>query len=452
MTMALSNWKTWRRILIAAGLGLAAAYGIYLYFFLVHSGSREAIAEADRLDPGWRLEELEQKREPIPDEENGALVVLAAARLWPVQAGSDEQDFWAEGGIEESIIGLPPEMQLSPEQRAALKKELTKAAPASQEARKLLHLSRGRYPASGSREDGTAANLCQDSRRIAGLLHLDSILQAQDKQADDALRTALGVLNAGRSIGDDSYSLSQLVRMGCDTLAIRIVERVLAQGEPSEKSLQMAQRIFEDEAGQPLFLLACRGHRADTYDKMTLSKIPFWPVNFPKILQLENKCVEMAKARSEEQQSRLPELKAEASRLDPISALWFSSFEKIFQAWLRQQAWLRCAYVGLAVERYRQAYGRWPDELAALIPEFLQELPLDPYNASPLKYRRDEQGVVIYSVGPDGEDNGGKFDREDPRKKGTDLGFQLWDVSHRRQPWRSMKKTETAKSNQGAEK
>ena len=62
---------------MAAILVLAVAYGVYLFQWM--TTSREDVAEADRLDPGWRLQEIEQKRETIPDQENGALVVLRRA-------------------------------------------------------------------------------------------------------------------------------------------------------------------------------------------------------------------------------------------------------------------------------------------------------------------------------------------------------------------------------------
>ena len=47
-------------------------------------------------------------------------------------------------------------------------------------------------------------------------------------------------------------------------------------------------------------------------------------------------------------------------------------------------------------------------------------------------------GVVVYSVGQDGKDHGGKL-RHDPGEEafgpdGLDIGFQLWDVNARRQP------------------
>jgi len=240
------------------------------------------------------------------------------------------------------------------------------------------------------------------------------------------------------------------VRMSCDALAVRTLERVLGQGEPSQKTLLIAQHSLEDEAVQPLLLRAARGDRADTFRKMTMTKMPILqPRNLRGIFQLQNKCVEAAKAPPEELRSRLQELKGEASRLDPFSARSFSSFEKLAQASLRHQAWLRCAYVGLAVERYRQVHGRWPDTLAALVLEFIPELPVDPYNGSPLKYRRLADGVVIYSVGPDGQDNSGNLDRHNPTAPGTDIGFQLWDVPRRRQPWRPPPKKVKADEKQG---
>jgi hypothetical protein len=104
-----------------------------------------------------------------------------------------------------------------------------------------------------------------------------------------------------------------------------------------------------------------------------------------------------------------------------------------YEGFWRNQARLRCALVALAGERYRIARGHWPKSLSDLVPQFLANVPLDPYDAKPLRYRRLEDGVVIYCIGPDEVDNGGKISREDSMQ---DIGFQLWDVNRRRQPWR----------------
>ena len=44
---------------------------------------RKALAETDRLFPGWRLDELEAARSECPDAENAALRVSAAAHVLP---------------------------------------------------------------------------------------------------------------------------------------------------------------------------------------------------------------------------------------------------------------------------------------------------------------------------------------------------------------------------------
>jgi hypothetical protein len=89
----------------------------------------------------------------------------------------------------------------------------------------------------------------------------------------------------------------------------------------------------------------------------------------------------------------------------------------------------------VAAERYRKEHGRWPENMAALVTAgLLKEVPTDPFDGQPLRWRRLPKGIVVYSVGPDGKDNGGNINRANPVAVGTDLGFQLWDVAHRRQP------------------
>jgi hypothetical protein len=85
------------------------------------------------------------------------------------------------------------------------------------------------------------------------------------------------------------------------------------------------------------------------------------------------------------------------------------------------------------VERYRLANGRWPEALEQLLPQFLPELPVDPYDRKPLRFKRLDDGVLIYSLGPDGKDDGGKIDRQKYTFPGSDMGFRLWNSARRRQ-------------------
>src|SRR5262249_13352626 len=79
----------------------------------------------------------------------------------------------------------------------------------------------------------------------------------------------------------------------------------------------------------------------------------------------------------------------------------------VFGADQRQRALLASLATALAAERFRRDTGRWPDALAELVPAYVATVPTDPYDFQPLRYRRLDDGVVTYALGPDELDGGG---------------------------------------------
>jgi len=61
----------------------------------------------------------------------------------------------------------------------------------------------------------------------------------------------------------------------------------------------------------------------------------------------------------------------------------------------------------VALQRYRLRHRRFPDELTQLVPDFLPQLPPDPYSGEAFKYRHENDGWLLYSVGQDLRDDGG---------------------------------------------
>lgn len=59
-----------------------------------------------------------------------------------------------------------------------------------------------------------------------------------------------------------------------------------------------------------------------------------------------------------------------------------------------------------AIRRYELTEGRLPDRLTELVPRFVAEVPLDPYTNQEMRW--NHRTDALYSVGPDGEDKGGK--------------------------------------------
>jgi hypothetical protein len=64
--------------------------------------------------------------------------------------------------------------------------------------------------------------------------------------------------------------------------------------------------------------------------------------------------------------------------------------------------------VGVAISAYRKANGEFPASLEALVPTYLPKLPHDPYTGQPCVYRIDDEGAIVYSLGKNLKDDGGK--------------------------------------------
>ena len=82
----------------------------------------------------------------------------------------------------------------------------------------------------------------------------------------------------------------------------------------------------------------------------------------------------------------------------------------------------RCSRIAVAIERYRRTHGEsLPAALMDLVPNYLTDIPEDPHTGKPLLYRADPDTYLVYSVGRDGKDEGGKL-RVQP---GPDTGIRV---------------------------
>ncbi len=482
--------RRWRKpVLIAAGMVLlvaGTALGIYFYLAeAAESQMREALAETDRLDPGWRLDELEARRAVIPDAENSARCIERVKKLMPKDWGSDS---WFGDNLDD----LPPEPQLNVRQIDLLRTELAKAAAALQEARKLKDLPRGRFAVNHTRDwVSTLRPYLEHVRAVAYLLDRQALLQNQERASDAAIETCRCIVNCGRSTGDDPCLITALVRYAVRSIACESIERTLAQGQPSPAALQSLQQLLEQEEPEPLLLIGIRGERAGLdrllqaildreLDAKKLAELqrmvapntkgsdrtPLESVLLASPLGLKhqraallrymNQCVEIARKPCYELTKRFQELDTNLHKQQPIVQAVVTPFSGLAGGEQRSRALLRSAIAAIAAERYRRERGAWPKAPSDLVKgKYLQAWPKDPFDGAPLRWKRLEDGLVIYALGNDGVDDGGKLrlmpveDRvgdAGPNDNirvlevnkiggaGLDIGIRLWDVSSRRQP------------------
>lgn len=74
----------------------------------------------------------------------------------------------------------------------------------------------------------------------------------------------------------------------------------------------------------------------------------------------------------------------------------------------RISARLRLLVADVAIRTHRRETGMLPANLAALVPRYLPNVPADPFGRGPLVYRPGPDGFLLYSLGPDGRDDGGQ--------------------------------------------
>jgi len=108
-----------------------------------------------------------------------------------------------------------------------------------------------------------------------------------------------------------------------------------------------------------------------------------------------------------------------------LTAILTPAMHSVLQHVARAQAANGAALVAVATTRYRLDHGSLPEKLDVLVPAYLDEIPADPFDGKPLRLVHKDDQWIVYSIGPDGKDDGGQaYDRE---KKTGDIGFALKD-------------------------
>jgi hypothetical protein len=444
--------RPWRWVLGGSAIvvGLAALYIGYATMAARRDLER-AIAQLNESDPGWTLEDIEAGRRVLADEENSALLVgrlsgeLVKANL---QAGASTRVF----------DELRPEVRLDAEQQQVLREVLAPLEKLREEALRLKDLPEGRFPITYA-ADFISTNIrhVQNSRQVLQLLHYEAMLRADEGDATGAVEAAQALLNTARAIGDEPFLVSMLVRFAGNAIAVRAVERSLAQGEPGAAARLPMQALLALEADEPLLTYGIRGERGATlriFGAIASGTMPGAAMGGPPSgwgarlfdllrpalgrgqeahLRYMTRMVEISKLPVHEQGEAIAALETRLVHEPPLVRLLAPAVGKVAEAFARTQANLRCAQVAIAAERYRLERKSWPLTLHDLVQAGLfEEAPRDPYDAQPLRWRLLPDGAVVYSIGGDRRDNDGRIGHQGA--PGSDQGVRLWHPALRRQP------------------
>jgi hypothetical protein len=391
--------------------------------------------------------ELNAWQPPVPDPENGALVLTQAFAL--------VRNFPDARSNEVAKLKNPARTNVwTPTTHELVAAYVQTNAPALARVREALLLSRFRYPVDFSYGPETPLPHLTKLREMAGIAALAAALDAEEGRADQWPDQVELQLKLAGTLDGEPCLISHLVRNRIIGMAVRATERSLNNASPGAEACQRLQAAFARAsqtnslplalAGErakmiPLFRMSWQEIQSDSEDEGQESKphephrysgkpwFPLWltgyferDLNF--FLQYWDKSISLSALPPPANLTLTNYLESAVAaaqrRWDLMSGFYLLGLSKVIVSEASTQAGMRLATTALAIERFRRERGRLPGELKELTPQFLDAVPTDPFDGAPLRYRLLDRGYIIYSVDADGHDDGG---REPPEiKKSSD--------------------------------
>ena len=291
----------------------------------------------------------------------------------------------------------------------------------------------------------------------ARMLALEANVRAHRGDATGAAESIHAIFALAGSLKNEPLGVSQSMRMRFDGIGWEQIQRLLPTVEFAEDDLRRFQahlRTTNYEQTWHNVLLAERvmgiiAFREPDTALISETNGPIWRIaqagDQALFLDMQNRLV----AASGESWSKL---RAEAAAIDreladlaavpawqrdahaisrEFTARCLASVDYAGRAAARNEA----ADAALAVELFLREHGRLPAALDELVPELLPSLPADRFNtASPaatLRFVARADEWLIYSVGPDGVDDGGDDAVESAGQPSADVVVRVRLRSHR---------------------
>lgn len=267
-------------------------------------------------------------------------------------------------------------------------------------------------------------------RTAVRVLALESAVAAHRGQLDSAAESVVAMFAAARSIEQEPVLVSQLVRMALGGMARGRVEWLLSAAALSDAQLaRLDAELSASDYREPV-RRALLGERVigilgftnpalalTGVDARQASRLPKSPDDEPMYLQLMcemvaavNNTGSARKRAADAAEARLKELARtrNANRRYPLTLLIVPAVGACADAAGYNEGARDAARVAVAIERFRHSEGRLPSKLDELVPSHLRALPIDPGDGAQLRYRIDSTEYLVYSVGADAVDDGGR--------------------------------------------
>lgn len=194
-------------------------------------------------------------------------------------------------------------------------------------------------------------------------------LAEMENRPADAARSYLDAIRLGNGMSHGGFMINRLVGIACESIG----------------GARFAKLLPKLDCAQNRSLIA------------ELEKIDQTTVSWDEVILNENRFARSSIGNS-------------ANPLKMIQELWQARAGRRESAQRHDlaAAHLRLLMVELALRAYRCDQGQSPSSLISLVPKYLHSMPKDPFSGQDIAFRASGTNWVLYSLGPDGVDDGGK--------------------------------------------
>ncbi|NLV44660.1 MAG: hypothetical protein GXY07_09195 [Candidatus Hydrogenedentes bacterium] len=348
------------------------------------------------------------------------------------------------------------EETLSPADLEPLRRYLSKHSDLLQLLHAAAELPPGRFPVDYSKGYEMEVKPLSKIRIAVRLLLLETIAETLSENRDQAFAALITAMAVPRPIREEPLVLAQWIRKSCNGMVLSTLKETLVRVSYTDAQLNHLRRMFEQEYNPNALANSLMTERvlgiAAFEDPAGAIASAVWtrrwmddvlPGSTRTLVQTANAfgwfsgerdvyldymdaLIPAARMPYQEARNITETINTELSDgivLPSLSNLLLSSMDIFFQHTAEHEAGISQGILTVSLERYRLAHGTLPDQLEALVPHYLDAMPIDPFSQQPFHYRCEGNGYMLYSVGANGIDDGGV--EGDFFYKEGDLVFQV---------------------------
>ncbi len=273
---------------------------------------------------------------------------------------------------------------------------------------------------------------------IVHLWGIDAVLKAEDGQLDEAIEQCCSGMRFLRSLLDEPFLINYLVNMA-NMKQLNVCLNKITAGKKIKTAtlLNILKELdtkpwrkgliwsFETEKISR-FNIVIRFLRKDkpiigaSFPYFFADKMYYWlfrPVMKTEITQLLELWEEMEKAaqfpyyETKETRDMCERKKNNIPWYFKINGFIFPNVVTVMFKEATLEATLLSAQIGVACKIYKNQHGEFPEKLSQLVPDILKKEPVDPFTGESFVYRKRDTGFIVYSLGSNERDDGGRGTR-----------------------------------------